>query len=109
VHGEGLHSYLDSSLRDQANNYHSTLGYVFLLANVAISWCLRKQKTVAQSTTQAEYMALAEAANQAAWYQSFLMKLSYKVSNLIPLHDDNKGAVGDQNISPLNTTLSVST
>jgi len=54
-------------------------------------------------------MALAEAANQAAWYQSFLMKLSYKVSNLIPLHDDNKGAVGDQNISPLNTTLSVST
>jgi hypothetical protein len=34
---EGLHSYLDSSLGDQANDYHSTLGYVFLLANVAIS------------------------------------------------------------------------
>jgi len=66
--GEGLHSYSDSSLGDQADDYHSTLGYVFLLANAAISWCSRKQKTVAQSTTQAEYMALAEAANQAAWY-----------------------------------------
>ena len=98
--GEGLHGYLDSSLRDQANDYHSTSGYVFLLANVAISWCSRKQKTVAQSTTQAEYMALANAANQATWYWSFLMELSYKVSDLIPLHGDNKGAV-DLTLNPV--------
>jgi hypothetical protein len=91
--GEGLHGYSDSSLGDQADDYHSTSGYVFLLANAAISWCSRKQKTVAQSTTQAEYMALAEAANQAAWYQSFLMELGYEVSDPIPLHGDNKGAV----------------
>jgi hypothetical protein len=69
------------------------LGYVFLLANVAISWCSHKQKTVAQSTTQVEYMALAKAANQAVWYQSFLMELGYKVSDPIPLHGNNKGAV----------------
>jgi hypothetical protein len=91
--GEGLHGYSDSSLGDQADDYHSTSGYVFLLANAAISWCSRKQKTVAQSTTQAEYMALAEAVNQAAWYQSFLMELGYEVSDPIPLHGDNKGAV----------------
>ena len=93
AHGEGLHGYLDSSLGDQANDYHSTSGYVFLLANAAISWCLRKQKTVTQSTTQAEYMALAEAANQAERYRSFLMELSYEVSDLTPLHGDNKGTV----------------
>jgi hypothetical protein len=44
---EGLHGYSDSSLGDQADDYHSTLGYVFLLANAAISWCSCKQKTVA--------------------------------------------------------------
>jgi hypothetical protein len=91
--GEGLHGYSDSSLGDQADDYHSTSGYVFLLANAAISWCSRKQKTVTQSTTQAEYMALAEAANQAEWYRSFLMELGYEVSDPIPLHGDNKGAV----------------
>jgi hypothetical protein len=38
-------------------------------------------------------MALADAANQAAWYQSFLTKIGYEVSDSIPLYGDNKGAV----------------
>ena len=38
-------------------------------------------------------MALANTTNQAAWYQSFLMELGYKVSDPIPLHGNNKGAV----------------
>ena len=46
-----------------------------------------------QSTTHAKYMALADTANQAVWYQSFLSKLSYEVLDPIPLHGDNKGAV----------------
>ena len=91
--GDGLHGYSDSSLGDDPDDYHSTSGYVFLLANAAISWTSCKQKTVAQSTTQAEYMALTDAANQAVWYRSFLTELGYEVSDPIPLHGDNKGAV----------------
>ena len=91
--GDGLHSYSDSSLGDDANDCHSTLGYVFLLADAVISWTLHKQKTVAQSTTHTEYMALADAANQAIWYWSFLSELGYEVLDPIPLHGDNKGAV----------------
>ena len=90
---DGLHGYSDSSLGDHADDYHSTSGYVFLLADGAISWASRKQKTVTQSTTQAEYMALADAANQATWYRSFLTEIGYEVSDPIPLHGDNKGAV----------------
>ncbi len=37
IEGNGLHGYTDSSLGDQADDYHSTSGYVFLLANGAIS------------------------------------------------------------------------
>jgi hypothetical protein len=66
AHGDGLHGYSDSSFGDQADDCHSTLGYVFLLADAAISWSSHKQKTVAQSTTQAEYMVLTDIANQAA-------------------------------------------
>jgi hypothetical protein len=91
--GDGLHGYLDSSFRDQADDCHSTSGYVFLLADATISWCSCKQKTVAQSTTQAKYMALMDVANQATWYHSFLIELSYNISDPIPLHGDNKGAV----------------
>jgi len=91
--GDGLHGYSDSSLADQTDDRHSTSGYVFLLANGAISWSARKQKTVAQNTTEAEYMAMADAANQAAWYRSFLTELGYSVDDPIPLHGDNKGAI----------------
>jgi hypothetical protein len=91
--GDGLHGYTDSSLGDQTDDRHSTSGYVFLLANGAISWSSRKQKTVAQNTTEAEYMAMTDAANQAAWYQSFLAELGYSVDDPIPLHGDNKGAI----------------
>jgi hypothetical protein len=91
--GDGLHGYSDSSLADQADDCHSTSGYVYLLAGAAISWSSRKQKTVAQSTTQAEYMALTDAANQAAWYRSFFTEIGYEISDPIPLHGDNKGAI----------------
>jgi len=90
--GEGLYGYADSSWGDQEDK-HSTSGYVFLLGSAAISWGTRKQKTVAQSTTEAEYMSLAEAANQAAWYRTLLEELGYELDSPIQLHCDNKGAV----------------
>jgi hypothetical protein len=91
--GDGMHGYSDSSLGDHPDDYHSTSGYVYLLADGAISWSSRKQKTVAQSTTEAEYMALAEASNQATWYRIYLSELGYETPDPVPLHGDNKGAV----------------
>ena len=100
ANGDGLHSYSDSSLADQTDDRHSTSGYVFLLANGAISWSARKQRTVAQNTTEAEYMAMTNVTNQAAWYRSFLAELGYDVNNPIPIHGDNKGGI-DLALNPI--------
>jgi len=43
----------------------STSGYALLLGSRIFSWALKKQAIVAQSTTEAEYMAAAEATSQA--------------------------------------------
>ena len=67
----GLYRHSDSSWADNPDDLHSTSGYVFLLADAAISWCSRKQRTTAQSTTEAEYMQLADAGNQAKWYRMY--------------------------------------
>lgn len=93
ANGEGLHGYSDSSLGDQTDDRHSTSGYVFLLANGAISWSSRKQQTPSQNTTEAEYMAMTDAANQAKWYRSIFSELGYDVNVPIPIHGDNKGAI----------------
>ena len=93
ANGEGLYGYMDSSLADQTDDRHSTSGYVFLLANGAISWSSRKQKTMAQNTTHAEYMAMTDASNQGVWYRSFFMELGYTIEEPILLHGDNKGTI----------------
>jgi hypothetical protein len=38
-------------------------------------------------------MALTDAGNQAAWYESLFTELGYQVADPIPLHGDNKGAI----------------
>ena len=53
----------------------------------------RKQRIVAQNTTEAEYMVMANASNRGVWYRSFLRELGYNVNTPIPLHCDNKGAI----------------
>jgi hypothetical protein len=45
-------------------------------------------------------MALTDAANQAAWYRSFMIEIGYEISDPIPLHGDNKGAI-DLTLNPM--------
>jgi hypothetical protein len=55
---KGLLAYADSDwMADQATRW-SVTGYFFKIANGIFSWQSQAQKTVAQSSTEAEYMAL---------------------------------------------------
>ena len=46
-----------------------------------ISWRSKKQRTVALSSTEAEYMALTEAAQEAIWLKAFLCELGEMKGN----------------------------
>src|SRR5258706_13257418 len=54
-----LEGFTNSDFAGCPDTRRSTSGYIFKLANCAISWRSRKQKSVATSTPEAEYMALA--------------------------------------------------
>ncbi len=45
----------------------STSGYLFQISGGAVSWRSKKQTCVALSTAEAEYVALASAAQEALW------------------------------------------
>ena len=45
-----------------AEGYCLVSGYIFLSGGSAIIWCSQKQSTIVMSTTEAEYVALSEAA-----------------------------------------------
>ena len=64
---------------------------MFMLAGSPISWTTRKQQTVANSSTEAEYMALEDDAKEAMYFQNILRELSIDVLPL-KIYNDNRGA-----------------
>lgn len=55
----------------------STTGYCFSIGSAIFSWKTTKQDTIAQSTAEAEYMALCATSNQAVWLRRLLEDLRF--------------------------------
>lgn len=70
----------------------SYTGFVFKLSGAVISWKFRKQRTVALSSIEAEYMALTEAVREALYLQGFMSELKLSDSGRILVMNDNRGA-----------------
>ena len=60
-----------------------------------MSWKSSKQGTVADSTTEAEYIAASEAAKEAVWIRKFINELGVvsSASSPMDLYCDNSGAI----------------
>jgi hypothetical protein len=89
--------YTDSDFQADKDQSKSTSGYVFTLGGGAISWRSIKQKCIADSTMEAEYVAASEAAKEAVWLRSFLLDLSVvpDLPKSITIYCDNSGAVAN--------------
>jgi hypothetical protein len=88
-----LIGYLDADWGENWNNRRSNTGFVFLMADGAVTWTLRMQKTVARLSTEAEYMVLSEACSEIAWLILLQREISYSPIAPTPLVSDNKGGI----------------
>ncbi|XP_070043796.1 secreted RxLR effector protein 161-like [Nicotiana tomentosiformis] len=59
--------YTDASFSSDNDDNKSISGYVFTLNGGAVSWKSSKQAAIADSVTEAEYIAASEAAKEAVW------------------------------------------
>ena len=87
-----LIGYSDSDWAGDRDDRRSTTGYTFILSGGAIAWATQKQRTVALSSTEAEYMALTETAKHAQWTVSLLQQLSFDLDLPIDMFTDSEGA-----------------
>ena len=71
----------------------STSGYTMSLGSAAVSWRSRKQSVPTDSTTEAEYVAAAEAMKEIVWIRNILEYLQEKQENSTPLLIDNTSAI----------------
>ena len=67
-----LVGYTDSDMAGDVDNRRSTSGYLMTFSGGAVSWQSRLQKCVALSTTEAEYIAAAEACKELLWMKCFM-------------------------------------
>jgi hypothetical protein len=67
--------------------------FAFLLGVGAVSWRSRRQKTVATSSMEAEYMALSQAAKEAIWLRHLLARIGFPQTQPTTLYADNQGSM----------------
>ena len=88
-----LQGYLDTDWEGDITSRKSTSGCSFQLIGGIISWRSKRQNIVALSSTEAEYIALTLASQEAIWLRRLLSSIGFKQSTATALHEDNQRAL----------------
>ncbi|CAL1400404.1 unnamed protein product [Linum trigynum] len=85
-----LVAFADSDWAGNPNDRTSTMAFLIYYGGTLISWKSKKQRSVARSSTEAEYRALAHATLELLWLQNLLQELHHPVSTTPTIYCDNK-------------------
>ncbi|KAG5809387.1 hypothetical protein H9Q74_014263 [Fusarium xylarioides] len=77
--GEGFEVHSDASFADNSIDRKSSQGYTMSLFGSLIGWRANKQDTVTTSTTEAELLALSQAAKEGLFQQRLLQGLHFEL------------------------------
>lgn len=86
-----LNGFSDANWASDLDDRKSTSGYIFMLQGGAVSWCCKRQPTVALSTCEAEYMALSAAVQEAMWWHGLMKQLG--LNQVIEIYCDNQSTI----------------
>lgn len=91
---EEIIGYSDANWANDPECRKSITGTVFIKNGGAISWASKLQRTVALSTVEAEYIALATTCQEALWLQELRSEIEpEKKTKPMQLFSDNNGAI----------------
>ncbi|KAF7768406.1 hypothetical protein Agabi119p4_7649 [Agaricus bisporus var. burnettii] len=89
---QGVIAYSNSDWASDPEDRKSITGNFVTIANGTISWLSRKQKTVALSSTEAEYMAISDCLQQLIWVSQLLTEIGFEIQTPM-LYGDNMGSL----------------
>jgi hypothetical protein len=89
---KGLVGYVNSDFAADLDKRRSLIGYVFTVGGCAVSWRACLHPTVAQSTTEAEYIAVCYACKEVIWLKGLYVELSGDTT-CIDLFCDSQSAI----------------
>ena len=87
--------YSDAGFAGCVDSRKSTSGYIFKLADGAVSWRSAKQTLTATSSMEAEFVSCFEASLHGVWLKSFIsgLRIVDSISRPLKLYCDNSAAV----------------
>jgi hypothetical protein len=85
--------YTDSDWANCLDTRRSIGGYTFSLGSGAVSWAAKKQKTVAASSCEAEYIAAFETTKEAIWLRALLTGINITPTNPTRIMCDNNASI----------------
>lgn len=88
-----LEAFADADWAGNVKDRKSNSGYLFRLGAGTISWCARKQTCVALSSTEAEYISLAECCQELLWIKKLLQDFGEAVKNPVQIFEDNQSCI----------------
>ena len=88
-----LVGFSDADWAGDLTDRHSTTGNLFMMSGAAIDWISKKQPVVALSTTEAEYVALSAATQEAVWLSRLLTDIKAPPKAPILIKEDNQGTI----------------
>ena len=90
--GSVLTGYCDSDFARDVDDRRSTTGYLFIQSGSPISWSTSKQKSVAVSTSESEYLALSNAVREALFLLQLFNELNADVAP-VKINCDNQAVI----------------
>ena len=91
--GVGLVGFTDSDWAGSVSDRKSTSGCCFSLGLAVVSWFSQKQKSVALSSAEAEYMAASQASCEALWLRKLMVDLFDQELRPAVIHCDNQSCI----------------
>jgi len=88
-----IRGFSDADYAGDVNTRRSTTGYLFALADGAITWASKRQTTVSLSTTESEYISASTAIKECIWLSRILTELGFRHEKAITLCVDNQSAI----------------
>jgi hypothetical protein len=82
----------DSDYASDEEQRKSVSGYVTFVGQCAVTWSSRKQRIVAQSTAEAEYIALAHCTREVLFLRQLLLELGYG-QETTTIMEDNQACI----------------
>lgn len=90
--GLDITAYADADWASDNHDRRSYTGYVFCIGDSIVSWESRKQRTVALSSTEAEYMALSDTCKESLFIRKFMLEM-FGITPKICIFNDNQSAI----------------